>query len=220
VEWLYLFAASLPIPNECDILVLHHNRMAVRAGLRVELALRAGDIPRAVHGTVAFFEAALWDQLRPHVKRHPDKPKLYAIEPAPCVELVRSDNMGDSHNRKRPFERVDEMGTTRYRIYDDDVCAIKIAKYYLKSTSLENLGQAVSKIRDLRNDVAHNEPTPERMAEAKEKMAEAKLWSKDGVQFLTQQLVQDVLKELGETAPERLCDDLIAEVRARLVQRP
>jgi len=34
--------------------------MAVRAALRVELALRAGDIPRAVHGTVAFFEAALW----------------------------------------------------------------------------------------------------------------------------------------------------------------
>jgi|GEM_PF-425286 len=59
VKWLANFAASLPIPEACDLPVLNHPRMAVRAALRVELALRAGDIPRAVHGTVAFFEAAL-----------------------------------------------------------------------------------------------------------------------------------------------------------------
>ncbi len=220
VEWLYRFAASLPIPNECDIAMLRHRLMAVRAVVRVELALRADDIPRAVHGTVAFFEAALWDQLLPHVERHPDKPKLYAIKPAPCVELVRSGNMGDSHNRKRPFERVDEMGTTWYRIYEENVCAIRIAKYYLKSDPLQNLGQAVSEIRNLRNDVAHNEPTPELMAEAKQKMAEVQLWSSDGARFLTQPLIQEVLNELGVTAPEQLCDNLIATVRSRLVQRP
>src|SRR5205807_9301817 len=38
-------------------------RQAVRAALRVEFALMADDVPDAVHGTVAFFEAALWDHL-------------------------------------------------------------------------------------------------------------------------------------------------------------
>ncbi|HLH72746.1 MAG TPA: hypothetical protein VKX96_05635 [Chloroflexota bacterium] len=64
MKWLADFAASLPIPDECDIDLLKHPRMAVRAALRVELALLAGDIPRAVHGTVAFFEAAFWDWLK------------------------------------------------------------------------------------------------------------------------------------------------------------
>lgn len=46
VEWLARFASSLPIPEGCDIPVLSHRRMSVRAALRVELALRAGDIPQ------------------------------------------------------------------------------------------------------------------------------------------------------------------------------
>jgi hypothetical protein len=65
IKWLAHFAASLPLPTACDLAVLSHERMAVRAALRVELALRAGDIPRAVHGTVAFLEAALWDKSVP-----------------------------------------------------------------------------------------------------------------------------------------------------------
>ena len=61
IEWLSCFAASLPIPSNCDIPVLAHKRMAVRAAIRVEFGLKSGDIPRAVHGTVAFFESALWE---------------------------------------------------------------------------------------------------------------------------------------------------------------
>jgi hypothetical protein len=208
VEWLYHFAASLPIPEKCDIPVLRHPRMAVRTGLRVELALRAGDIPRAVHGTVAFFEAALWDHLLPHIRRHPEKPRLFALDPSPSENLVRSGNINDS----------ERLCGTWYRIYDDDVCAIRIAKHYLNNSSLQNLGQEISKIRELRNDVAHNEPTPELMADSRQKMAYVKLWSNDGAQFLTQPLIQDVLNELGVTAPETLCEDLIKTVRSRLVQ--
>ncbi|MBN2055217.1 hypothetical protein JW905_09865 [bacterium] len=43
VEWLARFATSLPMPSECDVPALKHPLMAVRAALRVELALRAGD---------------------------------------------------------------------------------------------------------------------------------------------------------------------------------
>src|SRR5690606_19788325 len=69
VEWLAKFASSLPLPPECDLAELKLQRMAAKAALRVELALRAGDIPRAVHGTVAFFEAALWDHVLDHFER-------------------------------------------------------------------------------------------------------------------------------------------------------
>ncbi len=226
VEWLYFFAASLPIPQECDIPLLRHPRMAVSAGLRVELALRAKDIPRAVHGTVAFFEAALWDHLRERVTPHPDKKRLFKLNVTPSNDLVRKGPLYQSKaafnkDRKRPFIFKETFGGIDwYEIDDSGICAIELAEKYLKLDKLKRLGQAVSQIRDLRNDVAHNEPTPEKMADARKNMADAKLWSNDGSRFLTQQLVQDVLHELGETAPEALYDDLIATVRSRLVPGP
>ena len=66
------------------------------------------------------------------------------------------------------------------------------------------------------NDVAHNEPTPEFMDNARRRMAEGRLWSSEG-RFLTQGIIRDVLVELGEKNPDRLCEDLIATARTRLL---
>ncbi len=221
VEWLYHFAASLPMPAECDIEVLKHQRLAVRAGLRVELALRAGDIPRAVHGTVAFFEAALWDGLGERVERSPDpaRRRFFKVKngEAPTGDRLLRRNDDSDEDRKRPFipkEKVD--GTDWFWIDDTKVCAIQLAKYYLKLDGLTKLGQALDKLRELRDDVAHNEPTPELMEDARKRMRDAKLWSSDDT-FLNQPLVCDVMKELGEPEPENLLLDLLTEVRRRLV---
>jgi len=227
VEWLSRFAASLPIPEECDIPVLRDARMGVRAALRVELALRAGDIPRAVHGTVAFFEAALWDHLRERATRHPDKRRCFKLNPAPADDLVRErdpkkleslSKNDHEENGKRPFiYKYSEDGVDWYWIEDKDPCGVKIAKYYLKRDALTKLGQMVSSVRDLRNDVAHSEPTPELMDDARRRMREAGLWSQSGT-VLAAPCVQEALRELGEQQPERLVDDLLATIRHRLRQ--
>lgn len=219
VEWLAKFAASLPIPEECDICVLKHERMSIMAALRVELALRAGDIPRAVHGTVAFFESALWDHLKPRLTPHddPKKHRLYIVEPAPADSLIRKGD-GSAEDRKRPFEVAEETDGVRwYKIFDDDVCGIRLAKHYLQQESLQKLGQAVSEIRQLRNDVAHNEPTSELMNEAHTKMVAASLWSQD-CEFLAVPLAQCVLRDLGEQHPDCLRIDLVSTVRSRLLR--
>ncbi len=104
IQWLARFASSLPLPTACDLAVLSHQRMAVRAGLRVELALRAGDIPRAVHGTVAFFEAALWDHLGKMTSRHSSKRQFKFHEP-PAADLVR----------ERDAEKLAKLSKTKQR---------------------------------------------------------------------------------------------------------
>lgn len=229
IEWLACFASSLPMPDGCDISVLTHKRMAVRAALRVEFALRAGDIPRAVHGTVAFFEAALWDHLGEKTSRHPSK-REFKFHVPPADELVRERDAAklaslskskQREDRDRPFifkETAD--GLNWYWIDDNEICAIQIAKHHLKLDSLTKLGQALAgDIRELRNDVAHNEPTPELMKDARDRMQKAKLWSEAAVStFLSQELVQSVLKELGVNQPELLCDTLCQDVRRRLLE--
>mgnify|MGYP000001375286 CR=1 FL=1 len=228
MEWLRRFASSLPMAEGCELPVLTHKRMAVRTALRVELALRAGDIPRAIHGTVAFFEAALWDHLGERATRHADaiKRRWFSLDPVPAEDLVRKGEPYESkqageEDRKRPFIRKETAdGTDWYWIDDSEFCAIQLAKHYLKLDGLTKLGQAVSKdIRELRNDVAHNEPTPELMEDARRRMAEAKLWSGAGT-FLSQQLVQDVLHELGALHPGSLCEELLRTVRLRLLAGP
>jgi hypothetical protein len=187
--------------------------MAARSALRVELALRAQDIPRAVHGTVAFFEAALWDLLGERASRHPSK-RLFRFRVSPPKELVRERD----EDRSRPFifkEKTD--GSDWYLIDDSEICAIRIAKHFLKCDSLVTLGQALAaNIRELRNDVAHNEPTPALMGDARSCLRRAGLWS-DKDTFLDQKLVRDVLVELGVLNPGRLLQDLLAELRRRIV---
>jgi hypothetical protein len=49
-------------------------------------------------------------------------------------------------------------------------------------------------------------------------MVEAGLWSNENnPRFLTQEVVQEVLKELGVEDPSRLCDELIETMGNRLL---
>ncbi|HLJ96258.1 MAG TPA: hypothetical protein VKU02_24000 [Gemmataceae bacterium] len=215
INWLAHFASSLPLPTGCDLTVLSHQRMAVRAALRVELALRAGDIPRAVHGTVAFFEAALWDKLLEHFERDPKDArwlKLRIGATAPAGKLLRADVDDD---KNRPFEskpRAD--GQSWFWFHESG--AGRFARDYVKSQPLKALLDAVDKVKQLRNDVAHNEPTPALMDDASRRMRDAQLWSGTDT-FLSQPLVQTVLKELGEQCPEQLCINFVSTVRERLL---
>lgn len=222
IDWLRCFASSLPMPDDCDVSVIKHPRMAVRAGLRVELSLRAGDIPRAIHGTVAFFEAALWDGLNERVERSedPKRRRYFRIKSgeAPNGDKLLRKGDGSEEDRKRPFELKDTIdGVAWYWIFDGDGGpAARLAKRFLERDDLVAFEKALGgEVRALRNDVAHNEPTPELMDHARRTLAAASLWSAEGT-FLTQPLVQDVLKELGEERPGHLCDRLISTVAGRL----
>jgi hypothetical protein len=230
VKWLHNFAASLP-NQDCEIAVLKHPRMAVRSALRVELALRAGDIPRAVHGTVAFFESALWDKLYERLERSPDpkKRRYFKVKSgdAPSDELLRVDGAKD--NLSRPFQRKEKIDDTDrwYWVYDGDGGpSVRLAETFLRSKSLTNLAKVFTRTNQydenfysLRNDVAHNEPTPSLMADARQRMQEAGLWSEsDPCSFLSQPLVQAVLQELDVPEPSKLLEVLLAEVRRRLTE--
>jgi hypothetical protein len=198
--------------------------MAVRSALRVELALRAGDIPRAVHGTVAFFEAALWDKLSERLERssEPKKRRYFKVKKgvAPTGEKLLRQGNGSEDDRKCPFELKEMIdGVPWYWVYDGDGGpAARLAKYFLKSKVLAEFDKILgSSIRALRNDIAHDEPTPSLMDDARRQMQEATLWSSSDT-FLSQPLVQDVLRELGESVPSKLLEGLLAEVRRRLIE--
>ncbi len=223
IEWLACFASSLPLPTACDLAVLNHRRMAVRAGLRVELALRAGDIPRAVHGSVAFFEAALWDRLGKRIERSsdPNKRRCFKVKSgeAPTGDKLLRKGDGSDDDRKRPFELKETIdGIDWYWVYDGDGGpGARIAQYFLQSDALKKFDVALGgRIRELRNDIAHNEPTPDLMNHARSRMQKAALWS-DTDTFLSQPLVQAVLNELGEASSGDLLENLIADVRLRLM---
>jgi hypothetical protein len=224
IEWLYRFASSLPMPAECDIEVLKHPRLAVRAALRVELALRAGDVPRAVHGTVAFFESALWDGLNERVERsmEPSRRRYFKIKvgDAPSGDKLLKTGDHSDEDRKRPFEKRDCIdGIDWYWIHDGDGGpAARLAKYFLQCEALTKLNAALENgIRKLRNDVVHNEPTPELMEGVRRRMQAASLWSASDT-FLGQSLVQGMLEELGEQNPGCLCTNLVSAIRTRLIE--
>ena len=230
VKWLYQFASSLPfeprLPEDGALAMLKHKRKAVRAALRTELALCSGDIPRAVHGTVAFCEAALWDHL--NERGQGTKHRFRFHEPVPselvretdCAKLAALSKKEQEENRKRPFifkETAD--GADWYEIDDGAIRATKITKYYLKLGHLTTLAQMVdNNVRKLRNDVAHNEPTTDLMKDASNRMQAVGLWSNSNPpSFLSQPVIHDVLKELGIENPASLLTDLLTEVRRRLV---
>ena len=228
VEWLALFATSLPLPSECDLRVLTDPKMAVRAALHVEFALRCGDFPRAIYGTVAFFEAALWDHLRFRItgeRRVIDGLKeydIYQLDPAPNHTFIRPTT--NTHltwkDRARPFQIADTTnGGPWFRIFDDDKCAFRLAKELLSNDDLCKLSKAVTRIRPLRDAIVHKLPSPKLIGQARVRMQDANLWSKND-RLLTQPLVQSVLKGLGQANPEPLPEKLIETVRTRLLAYP
>lgn len=241
-EWLYQYAASLPLDPRCDIAILKHRRMAVRAALKTECALRADDIPGAVLGTVAFVEAALWDGLHEKLEKHPagvgDRSmrntyrlrKPYDAE-RPLGEktnrLVR--RPGDRDERKQPFEEIDNSGW--YRVYDGGGgCAYRLACDFLGREHLTKVCQLLDKkdgVRELRNDVAHNVPTDDLMALAESRMQAEGFWpvrttsvGRSLMTFIGQPIIQSVLEELDVENPKSLYEDLIREVTARLLATP
>src|SRR5690606_7688161 len=133
----------------CDLAVLSHPRMAVRAALRVELSLRAGDIPRAVRGTVAFFEAALWDRLLEHFERSsdPKRRRCFKVKggKVPTGEKLLRRGDGSDDDRKRPFGLRDAGdGIDWYWVHDGDGGpAARIARYFLQSDALTKFDAAL-----------------------------------------------------------------------------
>ena len=207
VKWLAHFASALPMPPECDIGILKHGRMAVRAALRVELALRAVDIPKAVHGTVAFLESAIRDHLAEY-----DFSKD-GFSGNLKTGLRRPDELSDE--LKRRYQKLD----TGYALRDYQKAGATAWIKVLGKAGLERLNNQVGEARKLRNDVAHNEPTTELMSDARRRMAEAGLWSAGkSPSFLSQPLVREVLRELDVGSPEALWENLYAEVRRRLLR--
>lgn len=220
IEWLSLWASSLPSPA-CELDLLKYagkGRRAVRSALQVELALRAGNIPSAVHGTVAFFESALWDHLDRTVTADPANKQCYRVNPTPPAHLV-----GTGNHKNKPFYRQ-AGGLYELRAYQAKHAAT-LVKQYIKKPQLSKLEAALStyKLHDLRNDVAHNVPTEAEMSRATQVMQNAKLWSDhDPPQFLCQDLVRNVLAELqitvaGVTEPAKLCEKLISDVEQRIL---
>ncbi len=120
---------------------------------------------------------------------------------------------GGEDDKNRPFENKTKNGQTGFWFHESG--AGRFAGNYVKSQPLKALHDAIEKVKQLRNDVAHNEPTPELMAEACCRMQEAGPWSCKGT-FLSQPLVQNVLKELGESQPDQLLECLLAKVRQHL----
>lgn len=209
IHWFACFASSLPMSEDCTIPLLKHERLAVRAALRVEFALRAGDIPRAVHGTVAFFESALWDWLRQRDFTHEDQASGKLEDGFTFSQKPNGEKSKRFHQRK---------GETVWKV-DDFKKGVTAWLNVFNKPALTALENALSDdIRNLRNDVAHNEPTPQLMNGARTKMQQAGLWSKeDPPRFLSQPLVQDVLKELGISQPDVLCEKLLEAARVRLL---
>ncbi|MBI3269242.1 MAG: hypothetical protein HYZ53_09490 [Planctomycetes bacterium] len=219
-RWLYLWASSLPLPDDCDLDFLRNGRSAVRAALRVELALTAGDIPAATHGTVAFFEAALWDHLlEGRLVKHRTKPRLFSAKMTPAADLVQDRGQSFEENRRRPFEVDTGVPNGRvpwYRIWDNDAQSIRLADEYLHRPALVALGRAVHHVRFLRNDVVHGAPTPELLTTAQSGMQKRRLWSEEN-RFLCQPLVVAVLEELGVQAAPTLAHKLVELVESRIL---
>ncbi|HRC54312.1 MAG TPA: hypothetical protein PKU97_00245 [Kofleriaceae bacterium] len=213
LRWLYQWAASLPIDRDCDLSLPATSQRAAHAAIRVELALRCEDIPRAVHATVAFFEAAVWDHL---YERHAvestvsrtGRPRYRLCpEPPPAMREMKKKEM--------------DGGVNQYEIDAFGERAVTICRDYLhrhcpaRTVSLSRLSERIVPALRRRNMVAHGEPRRENLEEARQQMKDDHFWSASE-RFLEQPEVCDVLRELGVNDPASLCESLIDEVGARL----
>lgn len=219
-RWLYEWASSLPLNESeepCQLPFPGPERRAANVAMRVELALRCGDIPRAVQGTVSFFEAAVWDHLYAgRIEETPFKNRkqrlLFRVTPAPGERApISLDAQTDEQGRK--LYLIDNFGDNSRGI----ATAYLQAHHSKPVKALLALEKKIPIALTLRNAVAHGEPRSSRLEEAQREMVHPlQLWSRDR-HFLRQPLIRDVLVELGVVDPLGLCDRLIQAVRAQVL---
>lgn len=161
-----------------------------------------------MHGTVSFFEAALWDWLRQR-----DFVKDDQATGGNLSDGFTFANKPDEKHEKRFRQKGGKWFINDFR--DGQQAWVGV----LNQPALTAYFNALTDdIRSLRNDVAHNEPTQELMQQAQNRMQGASLWSTDAPpSFLCQPFVRDVLRELGEQNPETLHTELIKDIRSRLL---
>ncbi|MBK7534744.1 MAG: hypothetical protein IPI49_05065 [Myxococcales bacterium] len=213
LRWLYQWAASLPIDRDCDLSLPATSQRAAHAAIRVELALRCEDIPRAVHATVAFFEAAVWDHL---YERH-------AVESTVGSNGKQRYRLCPEPQGRSGMQEMRELvdGVKQYEIHGYGKNLRTICEGYLqrhapeKTAALCRLSERIDPALRRRNMVAHGEPRRENLEEARQQMKDDHFWSASE-RFLEQPEVCDVLRELGVNDPASLCESLIDEVGARL----
>jgi hypothetical protein len=227
IEWIYQWASSLPIDDECDLSLLHARPRAAHAAVRVELALRCGDLPRALQGTVAFFEAAVWDHLERYItKERPPAPsdghRSFELSVAPPANL----------KEMKPLKN----DPSAYAIQNFGKKSLKIVEQYLHlndqsehkrvTAALLAFGRVLPGALELRNQVAHGEPTREKLRGASAEMCLLGLWlPQDEAQgkplrFLSHPMVQQILQVLGIDHPDQLCETLLRQVSARVRATP
>lgn len=216
-RWLYEWATSMPHePGKeppADFPLPRADQRALAAALRVELALRHGDIAHAIHKTFAFFEAAIWDLLhRDHIQgpHAPDAPLSFVLHPPP---------LDDAEGNLKP----EAKHPGHHRVKNYGIGSFEIRKRYLAkhtpSTAsiapLKAFADAVGQVEDFRNMIAHGEPQRARLGAAREKMGQLRLWSRKRVPSITTQpLFQDVLAALGAPALADQLGKLLAATRA------
>lgn len=217
IHRLYLFATALPVPEEWLVSAGLTN-MAARVALRAEAALRCGDIPTAIHRTVSFLEAAFDEHVRRDGRlQATDERDVYRIETV-AEDLIYSDG-SNRHHLRRPFQR---KGEGKYKLTRTIPCIQSLLSNYLqgcdKARVLANLVQT-NRVNDLRNEVAHDEPDGKKLADAKELMVRAGLWTQSD-SILQATVVQDALIELAVENPEQLWDRLVRGVERQVLGDP
>lgn len=231
IKTLFLWACSLPMDAGHGLPLPSLEQRAASAALRTEAALRCEDWPRAILGTYATFEAAVWDQLYQHhidgTVYHEGK-LLFHLRHALPASWVDPDDQKPKHAPIK-LQQTAADGTSYYSIecYSDK--ASKILKEHLERATpntcaaLLALAQPIRQTSNARNIVAHGEPNREKLADAKLAFTRHHLWTPSRVasaptlRFMSSPLVAAALTELGITKPESLFDNLIAAVRERLL---
>lgn len=233
IKTLFLWACSLPMDAGHGLPLPSLEQRAASAALRTEAALRCEDWPRAILGTYATFEAAVWDQLYQHhidgTVYHEGK-LLFRLRHALPASWVDPDDQKPKHAPIK-LQQTAADGTSYYSIecYSDK--ASKILKEHLERAipntcaALLALAHPIRQTSNARNLVAHGEPNREKLEAAKLAFTRQHLWTpssaaspKTGtLRFMSSPLVSSALTELGITNPESLFDRLVAAVRESLL---
>lgn len=217
-RWLYEWATSMPhepgTEPPADFPLPRADQRALAAALRVELALRRGDLAHAIQKTFAFFEAAIWDLLhRDHIQgpHAPDAPLSFVLHPPP------------DEDAKIGLERDDAKHPGHHHVKNYGAGSFEIRKKYLERHTpspasiapLKAFADAVGQVEHFRNMVAHSEPQRTRLGVAQKKMGQLRLWSKKQTPSITSQpLFGDVLSALGAPPVSTALDGLLRATRA------